>query len=94
MTCQHIAAALGVDHSTISVATRHLAGLLTRQGTTLTPGPHRIRSAQDLRDHAARHGITITGPAATPPDNTVTTPGTPVTHLNLECLQRGSSDPR
>jgi hypothetical protein len=94
MTCQHIAAVLGVDHSTISVATRHIAGLLTRQGTILTPGPHRIRSAQDLREHAARHGITLTGPADTPPDNTLTTPDTPATHLNLECLRGVGRDPR
>jgi transposase len=59
MTCQAIAGLLGVDHSTISVATRHIAGLLSGQGSAITPGPHRIRSLGDLAGHAARHGITI-----------------------------------
>ena len=59
MTCQAIADLFAVDHSTISVVTRHINGLLTGQGTAITPGPHRIRSLEDLRDHAARHGITI-----------------------------------
>jgi hypothetical protein len=59
------------------------------------PGPHRIRSLEHLREHAARHGITIPRPGTpTPPDNTLTTPGTPQTHLNMECSHRGCSDPR
>ena len=59
MTCQAIAALLSVDHSTISVTTRHINSLLGRQGTAITPGPHRIRSLEQLHQHAARHGITI-----------------------------------
>jgi hypothetical protein len=91
MTCQAIAALLDVDHSTISVTTRHIAGLLAAQGTPLTPGPHRIRTLHDLHQHAARHGITITGPSAadTTPDDTLTTPDTPATHLTLERLLSG-----
>jgi hypothetical protein len=88
MTCQAIAALLDVDHSTISVTTRHIAALLTAQGTPITPGTHRIRTLHDLHQHAARHGITITGPSAagTTPDDTLTTPDTPATHLTLERL--------
>ena len=48
MTCQLIAGLLGVDHSTISVTTRHIADLLASQGTVITPGPHRIRTLDDL----------------------------------------------
>jgi Rhodopirellula transposase DDE domain len=91
MSCQLIAGLLGVDHSTISVATRHIAGLLAAQGTVITPGPYRIRTLDDLH----RHGITITAPGTpTPPDNTLTAPATPQTHLNSERLPRGCSDPR
>src|ERR1019366_5073047 len=60
MTCQAIAGLLGVDHSTISVTTRHIAGLLAQHGTAITPGPHRIRTPGDLHRHAAAAGITIT----------------------------------
>jgi hypothetical protein len=91
MTCQAIAALLDVDHSTISVTTRHVAVLLTAQGKPITPGTHRIRTLHDLHQHTARHGITITGPSAadTTPGNTLTTPDTPQTHLNLERLHPG-----
>jgi transposase len=59
MTCQLIATVLGVDHSTISVTTRHIADLLSRHGTIITPGPYRLRTMDDLRRHAAAAGITI-----------------------------------
>jgi transposase len=86
MTCQAIAGLFAVDHSTISVTSREIAGMLAQQGTALSPGPHRIRTLDHLRDHAARHGLAIPAPgtADTPPDATVTTPDTPITHLNLE----------
>jgi hypothetical protein len=79
MTCQAIADLFAVGHSTISVVTRHINGLLTDQDTAITPGPRRIRSLQDLRGHAARYGITITAPApaGTPPDDTLTIPTCP-----------------
>ena len=64
MTCQLIADLLSVDHSTVSVATRHIADLLSRNGTAITPGPHRLRTLDDLRRHAAAAGITIPGPPA------------------------------
>jgi transcription initiation factor TFIIIB Brf1 subunit/transcription initiation factor TFIIB len=62
MTCQHIADLLGVDHSAISMATRNIADLLHRNGTPLTPGPGQLRTAGDLRRHAAAAGITIPDP--------------------------------
>jgi Rhodopirellula transposase DDE domain len=68
MTCQHIADVFGVDHSTISVATRHIADLLRRDGTVIAPGPDLLRTAGDLRRHAAAGGITIPGPP--PADST------------------------
>ncbi len=68
MTCQAIADLLAVDHSTTSVITRHIADLLTRDGTTITPGPHRIRTLDDLYRHAAAAGITLPHPrSSTPP---------------------------
>ena len=86
MTCQAIAGLFAVDHSTISVTSREIAGMLAQQGTALSPGPHRNRTVDHLRDHAARHGLAIPAPGAadTPPDATETTPDTPITHLNLE----------
>ena len=55
MTCQAIAALFAVDHSTISVTSREIARMLAAgQGTALSPGPHRIRTLDHLRDHAAR----------------------------------------
>jgi hypothetical protein len=68
MTCQAIADLLAVDPSVISVATRQTAALLTAAGTPLTPGPHRLRTTDDLRRHAA---------AGTTPHDTLTTPATP-----------------
>src|SRR5580704_886013 len=91
MTCQLIAGLLGVDHSTISVTTRHIADLLASQGTVITPGPHRIRTLDDLHRHAAAADIAIPDPPAGPALAGSTTPGpaTPQTHLTLECLQNG-----
>ena len=67
MTCQAIAALPGVDHSVISVTTRHIAALPADAGTPLTPGPHRLRTVADLRQYAQAAGITIPGP---PPSRT------------------------
>ena len=81
-----IAALFAVDHSTISVTSREIAGRARPRRAPLSPAPHRIRTLDHLRDHAARHGLAIPAPgtADTPPDATVTTPDTPITHLNLE----------
>ena len=80
MTCQAIAGLLALDPSVISVATREIAALLPAGHTVLTPGPRRIRTTSDLRQHAAAAGITISAPPATAaisPDDTLTTPATP-----------------
>ena len=60
MPCQAIAAIFSVHHSTISTATRHIAALLARHDTAITPGPARIRTAAGLHRHAAAAGITLT----------------------------------
>jgi hypothetical protein len=62
MTCQHIADLLDVDQSAISMATRNIAGLLSRHATPITPGPDKLRTTSDLRRHAAAAGITIPSP--------------------------------
>jgi hypothetical protein len=79
-----IAAVLGVHYTTVSHATSLISKLLTETGIPLPPAAppprRRIRTLDDLRDYAARHGITITsppGPADTPPQATLTTPAAP-----------------
>jgi hypothetical protein len=71
-----IAALLGTDKTTISHATSRTAALLaqlppaTRHPAAAPPPATRLRTLDDLRAYAARHGITIPGgpPAArTPP---------------------------
>jgi hypothetical protein len=87
MTGRAIAALFGIDTSVISIATREIAALTGTATGPLAPGPVRLRTLNDLHEHATRHGITITSPppaADTPPDNTLTTPGTPQTHLILK----------
>jgi hypothetical protein len=90
MTCQAIADLPGVDHSTISVITRHIAGPLRQHGTAITPGPDPIRTLASLRRHAAAAGLALPGPPATahaPAGSTVQAPDTPQTHIILERLQ-------
>ena len=80
-------ALLGVDRTTVSHAVTLTRQLLAASGTPLPPaGPPpgtRLRTLGDLHEYAARHGITITGPPAadSAPEATLTTPGTPQTHL-------------
>ena len=62
MPYTHIAALLGADHTTIAPAGRAIAGLLGAGHPALAPGPARLRTPDDLRDHAATAGITIPGP--------------------------------
>jgi hypothetical protein len=76
MTGRAIAALFGIDPSAISIATRDIAAI-PGTAAALAPGPVQLRTLNDLHEHAARHGITITGPpgtADTPPDDTLTTP--------------------
>jgi hypothetical protein len=88
-----IAVLLGTDPTTISHATSRTAALLAQappatRPPAAAPPAIRLRTLDDLREYAARHGITIPGtpPAArTPPaDSTIRPPATPHTHLNLE----------
>jgi len=89
-----VGALLGIHATTVSHATSRTAALLTqipasRHPPAAPPPATRPRTLADLRGYAARHGITIPGPAParTPPaDSTVQATGTPQTHLNLECL--------
>jgi hypothetical protein len=82
----HVTAALlGVHDSTIRHAIRLITTILDDAGIPLPPAiqppiPHRLRTLDDLRGHAARHDITISAPppaADTPPQATLTTRGTP-----------------
>ena len=93
----HIIAALpGTHPTTISHATSRTTALLAharpsgRHPAAAPPPANPPRTLDDLREYAARHGITIpagTPAARTPPaDSTVQAPGTPQTHLNLERL--------
>ena len=80
MTGRAIAALFDIDPSVISIATREIAALAGTATGPLAPGPVQLRTLNDLHEHAARHGITITGPppaADTAPDDTLTTPDTP-----------------
>ena len=85
----HVIAALpGAGRTTISHATSLTASLLAgQQPPPAAPPPGiRLRTLDDLREYAAGHGITIPAlpPADTPPHDTLTTPGTPQTHIILE----------
>jgi Rhodopirellula transposase DDE domain len=77
LMCRHlnlpahvIATVLGADRSTISRAT-NLTGTLLAAGIPLPPAVPPpaipIRTLADLREYAARHGITITSPPPAPP---------------------------
>jgi hypothetical protein len=83
MPCYRIAALLGVDASTISLATSRIAGLPGTGSTALAPGPVRLATPDDLRRHAAAAGITIPAPPAAAP-STEHAPDTPQTHFILE----------
>jgi hypothetical protein len=81
-----IAAVLGVHFTTASHATILITGLLADRAIPLPPAAQppgiRIRTLDELREYATRHGITIN--AATAPDATLTTPDTPETRFILE----------
>jgi hypothetical protein len=71
----HVTAALlGVHDSTVRHAIALTASILDGAGIPLPPAarpplPHRLRTLDNLREHAARHGITINAPppaASTP----------------------------
>ena len=83
MPCRLLGQLLGVDESTISLATCRIAPLMKQQGITITLAGHRIASLDDLRRHAAAAGITLPGPPQphTTPDSTLQTRDTPQTHV-------------
>jgi hypothetical protein len=64
MTGRATAALFGIDPSAISIATRDIAAI-PGTAAALAPGPVQLRTLTDLHQHAARHGITITGPPGT-----------------------------
>ena len=91
---------MGIDSSTARHMTRLAAAILAGAGTTLPPpaGPppeQRIRTLADLREHAARHGITLTIPAPdTAPQATLASHDTPQNHLILERCHSGIASTR
>ena len=82
MPCRLIGEIPGVHESTISLATGRIAPLLTRQDITVLPAA-RIRTLDDLHQHAAAAGITLPGPPQPhiPPQSTLQVRDTPQTHV-------------
>jgi hypothetical protein len=80
-------ALLGADRTTVSHAITFTRQLLAEHAIPLPPAAEppgiRLRTLDDLRAYAARHGIAIPGPPAadTAPKATLTTHDTPQTHL-------------
>ena len=62
MPCHLIGGLLGVDESTISLATCRIAPILEQQGITITPAGTRITTLGALRDYTAAAGIILTLP--------------------------------
>jgi hypothetical protein len=83
MPCHLIGTLLGVDESTISLATRRITPVLTQHGITITPAGTRISTLTALRDYAAAAGITLPAPPQQPttPESTLQTPDTPQTNV-------------
>jgi hypothetical protein len=84
----HVTAALlGVHDATVRHAVRLITSILADTGTTLPPPAcpppaRRVRTLQELREHAASRGITLNIPQAdTPPAATLATRDTPRNHL-------------
>jgi hypothetical protein len=97
----HVTAALlGVHDATVRHATRLITRLLDDAATTLPapaerPPAPRVRTLQDLREHAASHGIALNIPeAGTPPAATLASPDTPQNHLIPKRSHSAADDPR
>jgi hypothetical protein len=98
LTGTAIGALLGVARNTVSNADSVTRRLIAGHAIPLPPaaGPPatRIRTLDDLREYAARHGIEITIPpsgADNPPQATLAAPDTPQTRLILKRLHDDSS---
>ncbi len=59
---RYIAALLGCDRTTISHAISRTRKLLDDTATTIPPAPLTLNTCQDLRDYAAKAGITLPAP--------------------------------
>jgi hypothetical protein len=59
MTCQLLASIFAIDLSRISIATRHIADLLSRHGTIITPARTPIRTPDALTAAAEAAGIAL-----------------------------------
>ena len=85
MPCHLIGTLLGVDETSISLATCRVAPILKQQGITITPAGTRISTLSALRDYAAAAGITLPEPPPPPqhttPESTLQTRDTPQTHV-------------
>src|ERR1700723_3368316 len=83
MPCRLIGTLLGVDESTISLATTRITPILEHQGITITPAGTRIATLSALHEYAAAAGITLPGPPQphTTPESTLQTRDTPQTHV-------------
>ena len=92
MPCHLIGTLLGVDESSISLATCRVAPILKQHGITITPAGTRISTLSALREYAAAAGITLPEPPQphTTPENTLQTPDTPQTHVILGPVRRGT----
>jgi hypothetical protein len=97
----HVTASLlGIDGSTARHMTRTITAVLADARTSLPPpaGPppgQRIRTLNDLRGHAARHGIRIPAPETdTAPETTLASPDTPRNHLNPKRSLMGTKYPQ
>ena len=76
-----IAPLLGCDRTTIAHDLPRTLQLLADTATVIPPAPVTLRTTRELREYAAAAGITLPAPD-NPPDDTLTTPDTPQTHLN------------
>ena len=96
MPCRLIGEILGVDESSISLATCRVAPLLKQQGITITPAGTRISTISALREYAAAAGITLPEPPQphTTPESTLQTRDTPQTHVILGPVPRTEKSSR
>jgi hypothetical protein len=86
----------GTDQTTVSQAIKHTRELMNQHRITITPGPARLRTLDDLRTYAATAGITIPTQLTAAPAAS-TTPAahdTPETQVISRRLPKGCFGPR